>query len=68
MLKSFDFSFKDYSGGARVKNLQVEIRGVNKLLYIIIIKINGAPKKTWYASHVEKSELTSTVSTIKESS
>jgi hypothetical protein len=67
MLKSFDFSFEDYSGGARVKNLQVEIRGVNKFIYIIIINVNWAVKKAWQVSHIEKSEFTSTVSKIRES-
>jgi hypothetical protein len=33
-------SFEDYTGGARVKNLQVKICGVNKLLAIIIVIIN----------------------------
>ena len=46
MLKSFDFSFKDYSGGAREKNLQVEIRGMNKLLDILIIEMNRLVKRT----------------------
>jgi len=33
-------SFEDYTGGARVKNLQVKIRGVNKFLTTIIVLIN----------------------------
>jgi len=61
-------SLEDYTGGARVKNLHVKIRGVNKLLYVIILQIYRAFKKTWYISHSEKSELSSTVSIKRESS
>jgi len=33
-------SFEDYTGGARVKNLQIKICGVNKFLALIIVVIN----------------------------
>jgi len=61
-------SLEGYTGGARVKNLHVKIRGVNKLLHVIIININRAFKKTRYISHAEKSESSSTVSKKRESS
>ena len=67
-LKLCNSSREDNSGGARVKNLRVKIRGANKILYMIIMKINTAFKKTWYISHVEKFELSSIVSIITESS
>jgi hypothetical protein len=57
-----------YTGGARAKNLHVKIYGVNNFLDIRMVSINSGVERTWYISIVKKSELSSTVSKIKESS
>jgi hypothetical protein len=46
MLKSCNLSLEDYAGGARVKILQVKIRGGIKFLSIIIEVLNWEFKKT----------------------
>lgn len=42
---SCNLSLEDYAGGARVKNLQAKIFGLNKFLAIIIVEINRQVKR-----------------------
>ena len=51
-----DFNLEDYTGGSRVKNLHVKLRGANTFLSIIIVVINREFKRTLYISQVEKSK------------
>ena len=61
-MRSFNLSLEDYTGGSRVKNIQVKICGLNKFLAIISVEIDRKVKRDWHILKVEKSKLSSTAS------